>query len=308
MADQDKAIKIQGRLLRIARLDAEFFLFLSHPTAFLDSLKRSGRRIDIFTFQQPPAHPTPQYNFPMEWEEVAILPVSTYEHWLTKQIPSTVRRHVKKAAKYGVSLREVPFDEELVRGIWKIYNESPMRQGRAFPHYGKDLETVRREAETYPDCSTFVGAYLGEELIGFIKLVGDEAGTQLNLMNILSLISHRDKAPTNALLAEAVQICEARKIPNLCYLLMHYGNKMDDGLSAFKKNNGFESIRTPRYFVPLTVWGRIAVGLGLHRRLLDRLPAGLAGWLRVGYHWIRQHLLPRAQPEPAPVTSSDEKA
>lgn len=308
MADQDKAIQIQGRLLRVARLDAEFFLFLSDPAAFLDSLNRDGRRIDVFSFQQPAANPTPQYNFPMEWEEMAILPVTSYEHWFSKQIPYSARKHVKKAAKYGVSLRQVPCDEELVRGIWKIYNETPIRQGRPFPHYGKDLETVWRESQTYPDCSIFVGAYLGEELIGFIKLVGDEAGTQLSFMSILSLMSQRDKTPTNALLAEAVRICEARKIPYLSYSLMHYGNKMDDGLSTFKKNNGFESIRTPRYFVPLTAWGRIALILGLHHRLLDRLPAGLASRLRGGYRWCCQHLLLRAQPEPAPGTSSDEKA
>ena len=30
-----------------------------------------------------------------------------------------------------------------------------------------------REA-TYLECSTFIGAFLGEELIGFIKMVADE--------------------------------------------------------------------------------------------------------------------------------------
>ncbi len=30
----------------------------------------------------------------------------------------------------------------LVEGIWRIYNETPIRQNRAFPHYGMSLETI----------------------------------------------------------------------------------------------------------------------------------------------------------------------
>ena len=73
-----------------------------------------------------------------------------------------------------LSLREVPFDDVLVKGIWEIYNETPVRQGREFPHYGKDLETVHREEATFLDRSVFIGAFLQERLIGFVKLVADE--------------------------------------------------------------------------------------------------------------------------------------
>jgi len=55
----------------------------------------------------------------------------------------------KQAEKKGVVVREVPFDDALARGIWEIYNECPVRQGRLFPHYGKSFETVRNMSATY---------------------------------------------------------------------------------------------------------------------------------------------------------------
>ena len=86
-----------------------------------------------------------------------------------------------------------------------------------FPHFGKDLEQVRRMSATFPDTSIFIGAYFEEKLIGFIKLTTDRDGKQAGIMHIVSLIQHRDKAPTNALIAQAVQSCADRGISHLVY-------------------------------------------------------------------------------------------
>ena len=96
-------------------------------------------------------------------------------------------------------VREVPFDDAFVRGISAIYNESPIRQGKPFWHYGKDFEAVRRMNGTFMDRSIFIGAFFQDSLIGFVKLVSDEDRGQAGLMQIVSMIQHRDKAPTNAL-------------------------------------------------------------------------------------------------------------
>ncbi len=122
-------------------------------------------------------------------------------------------------------IREVPFNEALIRGIWEIYNEYPIRQGRKFLHYGKDIDTVRREEATYLENSQFIGAFDGEKLIGFVKIVVDESGTQAGLMNILSMIEYRDKAPTNALVAHAVRYCASRCISHLAYSSFAYGKR-----------------------------------------------------------------------------------
>jgi hypothetical protein len=280
MNDSNKEIRITGRALRIARLDAEFYHFLSEPVLLLEHLRKSNERVDIFTFLQGLPATEPYFTYPMEWDNLAVVPVTTFDNWWTKQISGKTRNMVKQAEKKGVKIREVPFDEGLVRGIWEIYNETPMRQGRRFPHYGKDLDTVHRDEATYLESSTFIGAFQGEELIGFIKLVTDEGGKQAGLMNILSKISHRDRAPTNALIAQAVKSCAERGIGYLVYANFAYRNKQHDSLREFKERNGFQRVDVPRYFVPLTRFGWIALRMGFHHRLVERVPEFMAEKLR----------------------------
>src|SRR5207244_11458161 len=128
----------------------------------------------------------------------------------TRQIDAKVRNMGRKAEKNGVSVREVPFDDALVQGICAIYNESPIRQGRRFWHYGKDLEIVKKENSTFPDRSVFIGAFLGKDLIGFAKLVSDEDRGQAGLRQIVSMRQHKDTDPHNGTLAQAVRTCAAR--------------------------------------------------------------------------------------------------
>jgi hypothetical protein len=222
----------------------------------------------------------------LESDNFAALPSSTFDHWWMKQLGFKGRNKAKQAEKKGVTLREIPFDDFLVRGIWTIYNECPIRQGKRFPHYGMSFERVREYAGTFLGRSVFIGAFLGDNLIGFAKLTIDESGTQAGLMHIVSMVQHRDKAPTNALIAQAVRSCAERKIPYLIYSNFAYGNKQRDTLSDFKERNGFQRIDVPRYYVPLTVVGAAAFRLGLHRKLIDRLPeAWIAQLLKMRSSW-----------------------
>jgi hypothetical protein len=273
-------IKVQGRLIRIARLDAEKYHFLDDPLPVLDGLKKSGIRVDLFTFMQKLPETSPRYHYPMELDNLAVLPISTFEQWWTQQIGFKARNKAKQAAKKGVIIREVPFNDALVQGIWAIYNECPIRQGRLFPHYGKDIETVRKEEATYLESSIFIGAFLEDKLIGFSKLVLNEARTQAGLMNIVSMIGHRDLSPTNALIAQAVRSCAERGILYLVYSNFAYGKKLRDSLSDFKKRNGFQQINLPRYYVPLTRIGALALRLDLHHRFVDFLPESLTARIR----------------------------
>jgi hypothetical protein len=273
-------IRVSGRLLRIARLEADGYEFIDDPEAMVDGLRRSGTRIDLFTFRQKPPDTSRKYAYPMEWDNVAAVPVSTYDHWWNNQIRPEARNRARQAGKKGVVIREVPFDDALVKGIWEIYNESPVRQGRRFPHYGKDIKTVYQEEATFLDSSFFIGAFLGDKLVGFLKLTADQTRSQVNLMNILSMVEHRDKAPTNALIAQAVRSCAERGISYLVYQSFSYGKKQADGIMKFKQVNGFQRIELPRYYVPLTNGGWAAFHLGLHHRFVDRLPESVLGRIR----------------------------
>ena len=128
--------------------------------------------------------------------------------------------------------------------------------------------------------SIFIGAYDSGKLIGFIKLVVDDTGVQAGMMHIISMLQARDKAPTNALVAHAVRSCAQRNIPQLVYSNFAYGKKTQSSLSDFKERNGFQRVDIPRYYVPLTKWGAAAYSMGLHHRLIDRLPDALAEKLR----------------------------
>lgn len=289
-------VKVTGRLLRVARIDGEKYRFLKDPEAMIEGLRNCGVRVDLLTFLQRLPETSPKYDYPFEWDNFATLPVSTFEHWWNQQIGKKTRNKARQVDKKGVALREVAFDDALVHGIWEIYNECPVRQGRPFPHYGKDLETVRAEAATFLDSSIFIGAFLADKLIGFIKLTSDETGTQAGLMHIVSMIQHRDKAPTNGLIAQAVRSCAERGIRFLVYSNYSYGNKQNDSLSDFKEHNGFQKVDIPRYYVPLTRVGSAAFSLGLHRRLIDHIPEALAARLRdLRYARYNHKLQPTAE-------------
>src|SRR5262249_437437 len=125
-----------------------------------------------------------------------------------------------------------------------------------------------------------IGAFLDDRLIGFVKMVTDQRNNQANLMNILSMIKHRDKAPTNALIAHSVKVCAERGIPNLVYQQFAYANKANDTIAPFKEVNGFQRIDLPRYYVPISLLGKLALRLGFHHRFVDRIPSSVATKLR----------------------------
>jgi hypothetical protein len=275
-----KDIRVKGQLVRIGQLEAEPYKYLDDPAEVLAGLRASRPRVDIFTFLQKPPETSPKYRYPMEWDNLAVLPISTFENWWMKVLGFKARNKAKQASKKGVIVREAAFDDALAAGIWEIYNESPVRQGRRFPHFGKSLDEVRRMSATLPESSIFIGAYHEEKLIGFIKLTTDDKQTQAGIMHIVSMIRHRDKAPTNALIAQAVQSCADRGISQLVYANFAYGKKERSSLSDFKERNGFSRVDLPRYYVPLTGIGWCAFRLGLHHRFMDRIPGPLAAKYR----------------------------
>src|SRR5207245_2517637 len=79
-------IKIQGRLVRIACPELDSYESLGDPDAVLNGLRKSAVRVDLFTFMQSIAEASPKYAYPMEWDNLAVLPVSTFDHWWNHQI------------------------------------------------------------------------------------------------------------------------------------------------------------------------------------------------------------------------------
>ena len=265
MFEEENKPFISGRLARTARLAAEYYVWLDSPLDYIAELKASGLKADLFTFLQSIDKSTPQFDFHCEKESLAMLPITTFENWWKNQINDKTRNMIRKAQKSQVEIKVVEFSDSLIQGIQSIYDESPLRQGRPFLHYRKSLESLRNAHITFADRSQFIGAYYQNELIGFIKLVHDNGLS--HLMQIISKISHRNKAPTNALIAKAVEICAQAHIP-----LLHYGVWSSRTLGDFKIHHAFKPFEVLRYYVPLNVRGEICLKLHLHHKAADYLP------------------------------------
>jgi hypothetical protein len=262
-----KYVEIAGKVFVLGRkgpisllgLEDDWYEDLDNPDSVIKIVRdRIGFRPDIFSFWQRLPETEPKYSFHVESESIAALRIETYDHWLNKQIKGSARNMIRKSQKAGVEVRQVDFDDDFVRGMVKIFNETPSRQGRRFWHYGKDFETVKAEFSRFLFREDLIGAYHQDELIGFIML--GNAGRYGVLGQIISMVSHRDKATNNALMAKSVEICAKKQLPYLVYAFW-----ADSSLTDFKRHSGFEEIKLPRYFVPITQKGKLALKLGIHR-------------------------------------------
>jgi hypothetical protein len=270
---QIRCAEIQGQTYSIAKgpvtvvsLEDEWYEDVQNPVRVIEELKsRSEVGADVFTFWQRLPDVQPKHQLYLEWESVAAVPISTADHWFNKQISSRTRSLIRKAKKEGVEVRETAYDDEFVRGMAEIFNETPIRQGREFWHYGKDFETIKRQFSRYLFREQMIGAYLGDELIGFIML--GIAGKFALTGQIISKLKHRDKSTNNTLIAKAVEVCAKKGLGHLVYF--HW---TDDSLAEFKRRCGFEETKVPRYFIPLTQRGRLALRFGFHRGWKAAIP------------------------------------
>jgi hypothetical protein len=265
---------ITGRRFRIVTAKEEWDVDVDNPENVIHELNSQNLRADIFSFMQRIPHLKPTFAYRTESDNVAAIPISTYAHWWTEQLTQEARNKCRKSLKKGVIVRIVDFDDDLVTKIMEVYRETLVRRGVRFSHYEKSFDEVKAANATFLERACFIGAFSGSELIGFIKLVQTEGFTRV--MGILGKLAHRDKAPMNALIAKAVEMCADKKSPYLTYGKMIYGSKGIDSLAKFKEENGFVKYNLPRYFVPLSIKGKLILALRLHKNLGDILPRWLS--------------------------------
>jgi len=265
---------IERGLINKVYLEDEWYEDLKDPHAVIEALgTASNVGADIFSFWQRIPDIEPKYAFHRESEALAVLPIKSYEDWWSKQLKSRTRNLIRKAEKRGVVIRKTNFDDEFVSAMTAIFNETPSRQGKPFWHYGKDCDTVKEQFSRNVHREEIIGAYYEEKLIGFLML-GD-AGRFGLPGQILSSIDHRDKSPNNALIAKAVEVCIERGLDHLIYF--YWSN---DSLAEFKRRCGFQRVQVPRYYVPLTGKGRLALKYSLHRGWKALLPEDIKSSLK----------------------------
>lgn len=264
----NKRVIITGKLLKTAKLKEEWFEDIEDPLSLIMHLKKARVDADIFSFWQRLPETTPKFNFHLDWYSLAALPISSYDHWWKSKISSGTRNKIRKSEKKGIVVRLAEFDDAFVNGMKEIFDETPVRQGYRFPHYGKTFETVKREFSEHLHRATFLGAYYKNELIGFCILV--DAGTFAVTSQFLCRISYRRMATTYGLFAKVVEVCARKGMPYLVYGYWHEGT-----LGDFMRHQGMEKIDIPMYYVPLTHKGKIFLKIGIHRGLFAVIPKRL---------------------------------
>jgi hypothetical protein len=267
-------VVVSGRWLKTAALDAEECSEreLEEPGLYIDRLieaRSEGLQADLFTFGQKLPHTAPRFSYPMEVDSVAAIRLTTYSEWWDA-LPQESRKNVRRAAKRGVTIRVEPLHDELIRGIVEINDETPIRQGKQFTHYGETFEQVKADFASFSDRSDIICAYVGEELIGLAKII--YCGEIGALMKLQTKLSHADKRPANALIAKAMELCCDKRAAYVTYGLYRYGNQTWTSLMEFKMRHGFKELAVPRYYVPLSPKGRLSARLKLHRGIVGVLP------------------------------------
>lgn len=263
---EDKRLVVQGRFLTVARLNDEWFEDIGDPELIINGLKTCTSTPDLFTFWQRLPDTVPIYSYYHEPEVLSAIPLKDFQHWWETQIKSDTRKKAKRSEKRGVKIKVVALDDEFVRGVMGVFNETSVRRGKPFWHYGKDFETLKHGLSRDLGRSKFIGAYDEGSLVGFVKLNYAERRFA-NPGLIVSNLSARKKYVNNALLAKSVEVCCQDAIPFLTYTTWRRGTQAE-----YLMRNGFVKTLVPRYWIPLTKKGAVAMQLGLHRNIRAYIP------------------------------------
>ena len=65
---------------------------------------------------------------------------------------------------------------------------------------------------------------------------------------------------------------DVRRVPRVSRNV--WGSGGAGGLVEFKVANGFQCVEVPRYYVPFTLLGRLALRAGIHGGIAKRIPKG----------------------------------
>jgi L-amino acid N-acyltransferase YncA len=288
-------VSLQKQLgITIAKDPDEYEKDIIPSPQFLTKLKK--READVFSFVERSwcfKMPNPPSEWKTSEDNVALLTIDSYKSWLKGVTKKTHHNPVKRALKKGVTVGQAEANGELFEAIWRIYNETPVRQDRAFTHYGLTLEAVTNTFtnEANNPESFFVAAYFEGSIVGFmqVKIHGQTAA----IRQILSLIEHSRKSINKAMIAKTVEVCSLHGVRWIVYARM--GNH--PSLDKFKEENGFVRFDVRRFYVPLSRKGKLAMRIGLHKDLKDSMPSFAKKIAIPLYNWNSKRKLSKLSSE-----------
>src|SRR5438874_781467 len=127
-----RTVVVTGRWIRTAEIKDEAVIegtVVADPDTFIAKLKKRQLQADVFTFSQRPAQVSAKHEYHWEWDNWAAIPTACFKGWW-ENLPQVSRKNVRRSAKRRVVVKVVPFDEDLVKGVHRIYNSIRVRDGR----------------------------------------------------------------------------------------------------------------------------------------------------------------------------------
>src|SRR5581483_4625314 len=102
-----RTVVVKGGRVKIASIRDEELAegeLVKDPASFISELKRSGLKADVLSFYQRVPDATPKFPFHFDLENLAVVPVTTFDAWWEK-LPQESRKNARRAAKRGVEVK-----------------------------------------------------------------------------------------------------------------------------------------------------------------------------------------------------------
>src|SRR5215831_305026 len=91
-----KTVVAKGKYIKVAVVHDEEFLdsdAVDNPDQFIADLKGSGLGADILSFTQMGINPRPLLPYYMEFDNLAVVPITTSAEWWQNRLPQETRRN-----------------------------------------------------------------------------------------------------------------------------------------------------------------------------------------------------------------------
>ena len=59
---------------------------IADPEWFISRVRETELNADIFTFRQKLPDTSPKYAYPLEWDNFAVIPITTFSEWWDKRV------------------------------------------------------------------------------------------------------------------------------------------------------------------------------------------------------------------------------
>jgi len=186
-------------------------------------------------------------------ESIALLKLSTYDDWWNQSERHKVRNTVRKAGKAGVQVRQLDLRQlnGIIDGLYEIYHDTPIRQGRRYIGYLVTKPQLRTRFRNLQN-SIVIGAFLDEKIVGFVHVILGDRGASVR--SLVSIERYMGVGVNNAILASAIETLCERGFQYFTYARMGYQRNLD----MFKLSNGFRRFPLTTHFLALSSRGMLA--------------------------------------------------